>query len=85
MANDNCLEGMRCPQCGSDEPFRIAVTQTVLMYDAGSEDDAMGGDMDWDESSSCECQACHHAGTVAHFRVPAPRGAEEGEHDPADE
>jgi hypothetical protein len=65
MANTNCLEGMMCPECGSEEPFRIVVTMTVLMYDAGSEDDPMGGDQEWGDS--CECHACGHAGTVKDF------------------
>ncbi len=25
MANENCLSGMHCPNCGSEEPFVISV------------------------------------------------------------
>jgi hypothetical protein len=71
MANENCLEGMQCPnpKCLSYEPFRISVTTTVLMYDEGTEDDQMGGDQEWDETSYCECGECSHYGTVADFRI----------------
>ncbi len=69
MANNNCLDGLRCPNCGSDEPFRIQVTQTVLMYDQGSEDDDMGGHMEWDESSYCECHECNDGATVKDFTL----------------
>jgi hypothetical protein len=66
--NTNCLAGMRCPKCGALEPFRIVATMTVLMYDEGSDDDSMGGAIDWDSSSYCECHDCAHYGTVADFR-----------------
>jgi len=68
--NTNCLEGMRCPRCGSYEPFRIVVSMTVLMYDAGSEDDPMGGDQDWGDASYCACGACGTSGNVKGFQIP---------------
>ena len=68
MPNRNCLEGMRCPQCGSEEPFRIVVTMSVKMWDEGSGDDTMGGDQEWDEHSYCECCECEYHGNVGNFR-----------------
>lgn len=66
--NENCLEGMRCPTCGSREPFRIRVTLMVLMYDEGSEDRTMGGDTEWGPESYCECYACGQYGLVKAFQ-----------------
>jgi hypothetical protein len=67
MANVNCLQGMQCPQCGSEEPFRLDVSATVVMWDEGSDPDEGMGDLDWDNDSACRCMACDFAGTVLHF------------------
>lgn len=65
MANTNCLDGMRCPKCGSEEPFDIDVTTSVRMYDSG---DDGHGDLYWDDESHCACCKCGCAGTVGEFR-----------------
>jgi hypothetical protein len=70
MANEHCLAGMACPNCGSEGPFRITVLTTVLMYDEGSEYDKMGSDLEYDETAYCECYECHHPGTVEGFTLP---------------
>ena len=72
--NTNCLQGMQCPTCHAYEPFRIAVTTIVFMYDEGSEDDKMGRDQEWDETSYCECCACGFSGTVNDFQVAKTKG-----------
>lgn len=66
--NENCLAGMRCPNCGSADTLKIEVTQTkmVVFHDDGSDDNS-GGDMEWDNKSACECGKCGHSGTVADF------------------
>lgn len=71
MANENCLDGMQCPQCGSEEPFRIEVITQVTMYDEGS-DPWEGGDQYWDKHSYCRCIACDRDGTVNDFRKETP-------------
>lgn len=65
-ANTNCLAGLRCPACGSREPFTIEATSTFLVYDAGTEEHA---DVEWKDSSFCRCRVCGCAGTVAGFRI----------------
>lgn len=70
MANENCLAGMRCPECGNDEPFKIAITAYAIMYDEGSEE--IEEEITWDDASYCECQACLFAGTVADFQESVP-------------
>jgi len=68
--NEHALEGMRCPTCGSYEPFRIAVTTTVIQYDDGTDEDTRGGHQAWGTDSDCECDACRHAGSVKDFLTP---------------
>jgi len=67
MTNTNILEGMRCPQCKSDGPFRIRAEVLVLMDDDGTLDDLSGSE--WTEDSQCECDACDHAGTVKDYTI----------------
>lgn len=66
--NTNCLEGMKCPKCGSLEPFRIEVTTTAIMYDEGSDYDKYGGDLDWEDESYCKCMECDFEGAVKDFK-----------------
>jgi hypothetical protein len=34
MPNDNCLEGVSCPECGSEGPFWIHGGAFFLVHDA---------------------------------------------------
>ena len=64
IQNRECLEGFRCPKCGSYEPFEIEVKTTVRVYDHGR------GDMEsaeWDDDSPCACCECGHRGVVGDF------------------
>lgn len=63
--NTNCLEGMKCPKCGSDGPFRIAVTTIAIMYDDGSDS---VGDLRNDDSSFCGCEQCGYERNVRAFK-----------------
>jgi hypothetical protein len=65
MANTNCLAGIRCPECGSEGPFIIEVTQQVVMSDDGSEDYCP---LHWDEESYMQCVECDFDGTAADFK-----------------
>jgi len=62
--NDNCLIGMKCPNCGSLGPFKIVVTTTLTVHDDGT-DDASGGE--WEDENFCQCSDCMHSATVADF------------------
>jgi hypothetical protein len=66
MANTNCLEGMACPKCGSEGPFKIECKTYFEVYDSGTGDHE---DVVWDEDSLIECMECHHDGTVFDFRM----------------
>jgi len=72
MANDNCLAGMQCPQCGSEGPFVMEVTTLVLMSDEGNDpwwNDGGGVETQWNNASYCQCRACAYQGTVADFTI----------------
>lgn len=64
--NENCLEGMKCPKCGSFGPFNILVTQTGWTSVSDDGTDYIDGDTEWDNASPCEC-GCGHSATVAEF------------------
>ena len=35
--NVNCLQGKRCPECGSFGPLEITVSMRLLLYDNGTD------------------------------------------------
>jgi hypothetical protein len=66
MPNTNCLQGIRCPKCGHEDSFKIEATVLVLVTDDGTED---LGHSEWDADYYCECDNCHHSGTIKDFQI----------------
>lgn len=66
MTNKNVLEGMACPRCRSEEPFKIEMVATILARDDGTDAD---GDTIWDDDSPCSCVGCGFDGKVQDFRA----------------
>jgi CxxC motif-containing protein len=66
--NVNCLDGKRCPRCGSYGPFEIVVSMRILLYDSGS-DDAEDGSIEYDENAPAKCNACQYEGKFRAFDV----------------
>ena len=66
--NKNCLEGFRCPKCGSYAPFDILIARWYRFEDEGSVEDY--GDFEWDENSPCKCFECKYEGKVGDFINP---------------
>lgn len=67
QANTNCLEGIRCPKCGSYEPFYIGpVDVTLTVFDDGTEHT---GDAEWDDDTDIICRECQHSGIVSEFKL----------------
>ena len=64
--NTNCLKGIQCPECGSEGPFVIEVSTTVLMSDDGWDEHV--SDTIWEDTSYCRCDDCDHVGEVADFK-----------------
>jgi len=63
--NENCLTGMKCPECDSYGPFRISSNCWAEVHDDGIEETY---DHEWHDDSSCVCAGCHHAGRVKDFK-----------------
>ncbi len=70
--NVNCLDGKRCPKCGSFGPFEVAVLTRVLLYDDGS-DHAKDGTIEYDNNSPATCHDCRYEGTFGDFDVHSVR------------
>jgi ferredoxin len=66
--NVNCLDGKRCPKCGSYCPFEVVVSMRVLLYDNGS-DDAENGSIEYDDNALAICHACRYEETFGKFNV----------------
>ena len=67
MTNENCLAGVKCPQCGNDERFFIVATILADVTDCGA-DIADGSDMHWHDASMTRCPDCNKDGPLAEFR-----------------
>jgi hypothetical protein len=67
--NVNCLDGRRCPACGSYGPFEVTVSMRVLLYDDGS-DDADDGTIEYDDKSHAVCHDCGREGRLGDFSRP---------------
>lgn len=64
--NTNCLDGIKCPECGSEEPFNISAKAIFTVYDDGT--DSYGG-VEWDDNSAIECLECGHRGKIKEFKI----------------
>ncbi len=64
--NTNCLEGIRCPECGSYGPFGIGTHCSAIVHDDGVEETS---GHEWDKFSPITCQKCDHDGAVGDFTV----------------
>jgi hypothetical protein len=68
--NTNCLDGMKCPKCGSPEPFGIQVRMMVTVSDDGTEDYA---NSEWEDTSYCKCRTCCFHAIAGDFRIGAAK------------
>jgi hypothetical protein len=66
--NVNCLDGKRCPQCGSYGPLEVVVSMRVLLYDDGC-DDARDGAIEYDDNAPAMCYTCRYSGKFGDFGV----------------
>lgn len=65
MTNTNCLEGMRCPHCGSTDRFEIVGTARFVVTDDGTDSFE---NPDWGSDDNCYCPECQHSGVVKDFK-----------------
>lgn len=68
--NTNCLEGMKCPECGYEDEFIIAAQTWATIGDDGCEDHA---DIEYDETAACKCRECNYIATVGVFLGEPPK------------
>ena len=67
--NKNCLEGMRCPKCGSYDAFNILITTQMRFTDEGEDFlNDKGSAQEWDDDSWCRCCECDWDGKVKDFK-----------------
>jgi len=68
MSNTNCLEGFKCPKCGSEGPFWIQATiyAFVLMDDEGTLEERET-ETTWDKDSFFRCGECGYEGEAKDF------------------
>lgn len=56
---------MKCPKCGAADRLDVQASVWVRLTGDGTDADAsQDGNHEWDEKSSCSCQACDWSGTV---------------------
>jgi hypothetical protein len=65
MANTNCLEGMKCPNCGQEDNFRITAEAVFDVTDDGTD---LFGSVEWDDDSPVVCLQCMEITKVARLR-----------------
>lgn len=66
MPNDNCLAGIRCPQCGNEDRFFIDAHVMCEVTDDGAE---ACGDTEWHGDSFCRCPVCDRHGPLKGFEA----------------
>jgi hypothetical protein len=69
--NTNCLDGLKCPKCGSLGPYGISVRAFATVSDDGT--DEFDG-VEWEDDSYCGCMECNFKGEVRNFFVPKQEG-----------
>jgi hypothetical protein len=70
MPNTNCLEGVKCPECGHEDGFYIQAKVLVFVTDEGTE--AQNGEYEWDDSNYCQCASCKYENSLSAFTAPPP-------------
>lgn len=70
--NTNCLEGIRCPNCGSLGPFLVISECLAIVADDGVEQTS---DHDWSYSKVCACQDCWFEDAYSAFKLPHSKRA----------
>ena len=70
MTNQNCLAGVKCPECENEDRFLIVTTILADVTDDGA-DIADGSDMHWDDASMTRCPDCDRDGPLFEFHTPS--------------
>jgi len=65
MANDNVLDGVKCPGCGSEGPFNVY--GNAMFLDVTDDGVADFMDFQWEDNSTFICLECKHRGKAKDF------------------
>jgi len=65
MPNTNVLEGIKCPDCGSEGPFDI--TASALFENVADGGFTNFSNVEWANNDLITCKECRHSGTVGEF------------------
>lgn len=63
--NNNCLEGMSCPNCGQYDMFRVVGTAVFEIMDDGTHD---YNDIEVYDDDHASCPQCYWEGTVEQLK-----------------
>ena len=66
MSNTNCLEGVKCPECGQEDKFEVAGQCLFVVTDHGAE---AKGDIEYNDHRFAVCPVCDFEGTWGDFKV----------------
>jgi hypothetical protein len=71
--NDNCLQGKKCPKCGSYGSFDVRCSMWQNVSDDGTDypQDKTLGDVEYGGDSDARCYECHYEGKLREFDDPA--------------
>jgi hypothetical protein len=67
-ANTNCLENVRCPNCGNSDAFTLTALAEIRVTDDGAEPI---GAFEYDDTVHAECPDCQFAAPWGLFQTPA--------------
>ena len=73
MVNENCLEGVKCTDCGNEDAFYIQSTAIMYVTDDGAE---CRSDIEWNDESHTQCAKCERSGKLTDFKAKAEVGTE---------
>lgn len=65
MPNENCLKGIRCPECGQEDVFKILGTAVFVVTDEGTDEFY---EAEWDDTSTTRCPECNFVGAMRAFQ-----------------
>lgn len=66
-ANENCLENVRCPNCGNMDKVLVVATVWVVVTDDGADIDPDDASFDYEAESAAQCPDCEYTGTWQDF------------------
>lgn len=69
MPNTNCLAGWKCPKCGYEDSFTVAMTCVATLADDGIENE---GNFEWEDDAYAACDQCSFAATAGDFQTDGP-------------